>query len=78
MHFRQQGPENPGTRTYSLSPSNVLLLKQLLPRLILPTWQNYAFPDKSSEDLMTDEDLMEAVTLHCFLDLHTLETCPLI
>lgn len=55
-------------RSYILPESHkhivLLFFKQLLPRVILPTWQNYVFLDKSTGNLMTSLDLIMVVTLY--------------
>lgn len=47
-----------------ISTRVLFIFKYLLPWVVLPTWQNYVFLDKSTGNLMTDLDLMMVVTLY--------------
>jgi hypothetical protein len=52
-----------------LKDSSCVLFNKLLQGHILPTWQNYTFPDKSIGLLVAEQDLMVAITLRWPLEL---------
>lgn len=46
----------------SLKCTSVILLKLLLLKFISSTWKPYIVPDKSTKDLMADQELVVVVT----------------